>query len=503
MSSAFAVPAIDEVRAHYQSFGEFDFVVPGGGHGAAAVTRALLNQGYTVAAVANPIDEGGHSARIRWDLYRYLGYWPIIPGDTMNLLGGGLADPAVYSVTNSRLPKDLGDKTAESAFTDLVEAAVSAHPEARSTLEGFKEFMAAAGAAVDRELVARGLASLPRASVQNLLHAAVMMHAGAYRKGLQAIDQDAYLCGSRLLERAMKASPRGIVIPMSFDKVTLVTKHAGGRKVVGGINRVLLAKGNGPNGLEYGDMVPNFMLPDAPEESPEAEAAKLAAAKVVDWYSAEVEHGPLDQPFNNDWVFKEVRPRAPRVNPFLVDVLRRLKPEGGIVIPPGNAHESTYTFFLLAGLWDELQAARERGARVTLVCNPHNLLLTAGYRVADYLRSIEQAVSFARDGAAVRAEDLIDRVVVNDPSTASEKAQQMMRGEGIPPEVKQELLHRTPCGAVTLTPEEKAELETRGLEVWHRPMLEVRTVAIRGIETEAVSYRAESLTEAILAPKGK
>lgn len=503
MSPTLAIPAIDEVRAHYQSLGEFDFVVPGGGHGAAAAARALLDQGHTVAAVANPIDEGGHSARIRWDLYRHLGYWPIIPGDTMNLLGGGLADPAIYAVTNNRLPKDLGDKTAEAAFAEAVDAAIAAHPEAKDTLEEFKGFMCAAGAVVDRELVAQGLASLPRASVQNLIHAAVMIHAGAYRKGLQAIDQDAYLCGSRLLERVMKASPRGIVIPMSFDKVTLVTKHAGGRKVVGGINRVLLAKGDGPNGLEYGDMVPNFMLPEAPEESPEAEAEKLAAAKVVDWYSAEVEHGPLDEPFNNDWVFKEVRPRAPRVNPVLVEMLRRLKPGGGIVIPPGNAHESTYTFFLLSGLWEELQAARERGVRVTLVCNPHNLLLTAGYRVADYLRAVEQAVSFARGGVCARAEEFIDRVVVNDPSAASEKAQQMMRGEGIPAVVKQELLHRTPCGAVTLTPEEKAELEARGLEVWFRPMLEVRTVAIRGIETEAVSYRPESLIEAILAPVGK
>ena len=135
-----------------------------------------------------------------------------------------------------------------------------------------------------------------------------------------------------------------------------------------------------------------------------------------------------------------------------------------------------------------------------LICNPHNLLLTAGYTVADYLRSIEQAMAFARGGRAVMAEEIIDRVVVNDPSPASEKAQQMMRGEGIPPVVKQELLHRTPCGPVTVTPQEVERLTARGLALVHRPMLEVRTVSIRGIETEAVSYQKEKLLDAILAP---
>jgi len=298
----------------------------------------------------------------------------------------------------------------------------------------------------------------------------------------------------------MKAMARGLCAPMSFDKVTLVTEHAGGRKVVGGINRVLLAKGNGPNGLQYGEMVPSSMLPKAPEESAEEERRKLANAKVLDWYAAEVEHGPRSEPFNNDWVFKEVRPYAPRINPFVVEVMRRLKKGGGIIIPPGNAHESTYTFFLLSGLWEELQAARGRGVRVTLVCNPVNLLLTAGYTVGDYLRSIEQAVGLATGGRAVKVEEMVDRVVVNDPSAASEKAQQMMRGEGIPPVVKQELLHRTPCGAVTVTPAEVKELEGRGMEVVHRPMLEVQTVSIRGIETEAVSYQKERLLDAMLAP---
>jgi len=495
-----AVPSIAEARRHYDSLGEFDFVVPGGGHGAAAVCRALLERGFTVAAVANPIDEGGHSARIRWALYRHLGYWPIIPGDTMNLLGGGLADPAIYSVTNSRLPKDLGDLTAGEVFGQAVDEAIAASPEVSEALEEFKRFMVGIGAAAQEDLIATGLASLPGASLQNVLHAAVMVHAGAYRKGLRAIDEGAYLCGSYLLERAMGGMPRGLMIPMSFDKVTLVTEHAGGRKVVGGINRVLLAKGDGPNGLEYGEMVPSSMLPNAPEEAAEQEASKLSGAKVVDWHSAEVEHGPLGEPFNNDWVFKEVRRYAPRMNPFLGEIMRRLRKGGGVVIPPGNAHESTYTFFLLSGLWEELQAARRRGVRVTLVCNPHNLLLTAGYTVADYLRSIEQAATFALAGRKVKAEEMIDRVVVNDPSTASEKAQRMMRGEGIPAVVKQELLHRTPCGPVTVTPEEVRDLEARGLEVVHRPMLEVQTVSIRGIETEAVSYEKEKVLEAVLAP---
>jgi hypothetical protein len=495
-----AVPTIAEARRHYDSLGEFDFVVPGGGHGAAAVCRALLERGSAVAAIANPIDEGGHSAKIRWDLYRHLGYWPIIPGDTMNLLGGGLCDPAVYSITNSRLPKDLGDKRAEVVFGEAVDRAIAGRPEAKATLGEFRRFMLAIGAAAQEELIGAGLASLPGASVQNLLHAAVMTHAGAYREGLQAIDEDAYLCGSYLLEREMKAMARGLCAPMSLDKVTLVTKHAGGRKVVGGVNRVLLAKGNGPNGLQYGEMVPSSMLPNAPEESAEQEQQKLASAKVLDWYAAEVEHGPLSEPFNNDWVFREVRPYAPRINPFAVEVMRRLKKGGGIIIPPGNAHESTYTFFLLSGLWEELQAARRRGVRVTLVCNPVNLLLTAGYTVADYLRSIEQAAMFATGGRAVKVEEMVDRVVVNDPSPASEKARQMMRGEGIPPAVKQELLHRTPCGAVTVTPGEVKELEGRGMEVVHRPMLEVQTVSIRGIETEAVSYQKERLLDAMLAP---
>jgi hypothetical protein len=497
-ASGLSVPSAEQARAEYASRGQFDFVVPGGGHGAASVCRALLEEGHTVAGVANPIDEGGHSARIRWDLYRHFGYWPIIPGDTMNLLGGGLAHPAVYSVTNSRLPKDLGDKPAFVAFAEAVDGAVEKRPASdRPVLEDFKRFLTEMGAAIQRDLVVPGLASLPGASLQNVLHAGVMVHVKAYRKGIPALDEDKYLSGSYLLEREMKADRRGLVVPMTFDKITLVTKHAGGRTVVGGINRVLLARGDGPNGLEYGDMVPSFMLPDASPESPEAEAKKLSDAKVVNWYPAEVEHGPTTEPFNNDWVFKEVRPFTPRINPFLAEILRSLKPGGSIVIPPGNAHESTYTFFIMSGLWEELQAAKSRGVRVTLVCNPVNLLLTAGYTVEEYLQAIEQAISRAA-GRQIAAEQVIDRVVVNDPSDTSEKVQRMMRGEGIPREVKQVLLHRTPTGPVTVTADDVARLESRGLEVVQKPMLSVETVSIRGIESEAISYEKQKLLEAIV-----
>lgn len=498
-ASGLSVPSPEEVRREYASRGQFDFVVPGGGHGAAAVCRALLEKGYTVAGVANPIDEGGHSARIRWDLYRHLGYWPIIPGDTMNLLGGGLAHPAIYSITNSRLPRDLGDKPADRAFADAVDAAVQQRPASdRPALEDFRSFLTQMGAAIQQELVAPGLAALPGASLQNLLHVGVMVHVGAYRKGIPALDEDKYLCGSYLLEREMKADPRGLVVPMTFGKVTLVTKHAGGRSVVGGVNRVLLARGDGPNGLEYGDMVPNSMLPDAPPESDEEEARKLASAKVVDWYPAEVEHGPADEDFNNDWVFKEVRAFTPRINPFLAEIIRSIRPGGSIVIPPGNAHESTYTFFIMSGLWEELQAAKSRGVRVTVVCNPVNLLLTAGYTVDDYLEAIEQAISRAAGGKEIRTEQVIDRVVVNDPSTTSEKAQRMMEGEGIPREVKQVLLHRTPTGPVTVASDDIARLQSRGLEVIQEPMLSVETVSIRGIETESISYEKDKLLAAIV-----
>ncbi len=249
------------------------------------------------------------------------------------------------------------------------------------------------GECVQKELVDTGLASLSGASFQNLLHAAVMVHAGAYREGLTGLDEDRYRVGTAFLERAFHCAPRGTVLPMSFDKVTLVTKHACGRTVVGGINRVLLAKGAGENGLEYGELVPNAMLSGAPEESESKAREKLESARVVDWYAAEVEHGPAAETFNNDWVFQEVRPVRPRPNPHLVRALRALKRGGTIVIPPGNVHESTYTFFLLDGILEELQAARARGVQVILVCNPVNLLFSAGYTVSDYLRCVETALA--------------------------------------------------------------------------------------------------------------
>jgi 2-phospho-L-lactate transferase/gluconeogenesis factor (CofD/UPF0052 family) len=498
-SAGLPIPSARQVREEYASRGQYDFVVPGGGHGAAAVCRLLAERGHTVAGVANPVDEGGHSARLRWDLYRRLGYWPIIPGDTMNLLGGGFAHPAIYAVTNTRLPKDTGGKTADALFAEALDSAAAKAPsdDAR-VIEEFRPFLVAIGGAVQLNLVDPGLTSLAGASLQNLLHCGVMMHVGAYRQGTAALDQERYLCGSYLLEREMKVGSRGLVLPMSFDKVTLVTKHACGRTVVGGINRVLLARGAGANGLEYGEMVPNSMLVDAPPEPPKEESRRQAGARVVDWHSAEVEHGPTTEPFDNDWVFEEIRPFSPRINPFLAEVLRRLRPGGTIVIPPGNAHESTYTFFLLSGLWEELVSARSRGVRVILVCNPMNLLLTAGYAVDDYLRSMEQALRRATGDEDIAAEQIIDRVVVNDPSDATRRVREMMDGEGIPPEVKQELLHRTPTGAVSVSSEEKARLESRGIEVIHRSMLSVETVSIRGIKTEAVSYDRDRLFEALL-----
>ncbi len=490
------VPTTEETRARYTALGEYDFVVPGGGHGAAAVCKALLDRDYTVAGVANPIDEGGNSAGIRWDMRRYLGYWPVIPGDTMNLIGGGFAHPALYAVVNSRLPKETGGRKAPELFSAAVDAVIEKRPAAdRPVLEAFQHFLAAIGEAVQEELVKPGLVKLPGASLQNVLHVGAMVHAGAYRKGLQAVDEEGYLCGSWLLEREMKAAAKGRVLPMSFDKVTLVTEHASGRKVVGGINRLLLARRQDGT-MEYGDMVPNFMLPDAPPESAEEETRKLRGAKVVDWYPAEVVHGPFDQNFNDDWIFREVRPMMPRINPELVRVLRSIKPGGSIVIPPGNAHESTYTFFVLSGLWEELQAAKARGVRVVLVCNPVDLLLTAGYSVEDYLGAIEQALSRAA-ARTLRASQIIDRVVVNDPSTASEKVQRVMRGEGVPREVKQVLLHRTPTGPICLSKEQAARLEAQGIEVVQRAMLSVETISIRGIETEAISYNKDMLADAV------
>ncbi len=493
------MPSVQEVREEYASRGDYDFVVPGGGHGAAAICRLLTERGYAVAGVANPIDEGGHSARIRWDLYRHFGYWPIIPGDTMNLLGGGFADPAIYSVTNTRLPRDTERKAVGALFAEAIDAAAESQPDSdTSALREFGAFLSEIGGAIQQQLIAPDITLLSGASVQNLLHCGVMVHAGAYRAGIPALDQERYLCGSYLLEREMRAGARAVVVPMTFDKVTLVTEHACGRTVVGGINRVLLAKGNGPNGLEYGEMVPGSMLPDAAPESAEEEARKLAGAKVVNWHPAEVEHGPIGEAFNNDWVFAEIRPFSPKVNPFLVEVLRAVRPGGSIVIPPGNAHESTYTFFILSGLWEELQAARSRGVRVTLICNPVNLLLTAGYTVEDYLLSIEQALHRATGDASIRAEQVIDRIVVNDPSGAPEGLQRMMRGEGIPREVKQALLHRTPTGPVTVSGDERARLESRGIEVLQRAMLSVETVSIRGIRTEAISYDRDELFETLM-----
>ena len=208
------LPSVREVAQSYSELGEFDFVVPGGGHGAAAVCRPLLDRGYTVAGVANPIDEGGHSAKIRWELLRRFGYWTIIPGDTMNLLGGGFADPAIYSVTNSRLPKDVGDKPADVVFAEAVDRAIAAHPESDGpALERFKDFVIALGDCTQQELVDTKIASLAGASFQNVLHAAVMVHVGAYREGLAAVDEDRYLIGSYLLERAMNTHPAGPCCP--------------------------------------------------------------------------------------------------------------------------------------------------------------------------------------------------------------------------------------------------------------------------------------------------
>lgn len=500
--SALSFPSPDEVRREYASRGAFRYLVPGGGHGAAAVCRALLARGYRVAGVANPIDEGGHSARIRWDVYRHTGYWPIIPGDTMNLLGGGFCPPEVYAVTNSRLAKEP-NRSAGELFAELAGSALAGAPEAgRRDLEAFARWLEAMGEVIQERLIAPGITPLPGASLQNLLHVGVMFHTGAYRRGIEEVDQGRYLSGSYLLEREMRADPNGLVCPMSFDKVTLVTRHAGGRTVVGGINRVLLAKGDGPNGLEYGEMVPNAMLPNAPPESDEEGARKCASAKIVDWYPAEVRHGPTDEPFSDDWVFEEIRPRAPRINPFLVEIMRALEPGGAIIIPPGNAHESTYTFFVMDRVWEELRAAKERGVLVVLVLNPVNLLLTAGYAVDDYLGAIEQALRHATGRGDISAEQVIDRIVVNDPSGAPERAQRMMRGEGIPPEVKQVLLHRTPTGPVTVSEQDIARLQARGFEVVSRPMLSVETVSIRGIETEAISYERDKLLDAILSPAG-
>ncbi len=440
---------------------------------------------------------GDIRAKIRWELYRRYGYWTIIPGDTMNLLGGGFACPALYGVTNSRLPKGENGFRAPDVFAEALDRAALFTAEGdRPALEKFRSFAVNMGECVQKELVESGLASLSGASFQNLLHAAVMVHAGAYREGIPAVDEDRYRVGTAFLERALNCAPRGTVIPMSFDKVTLVTKHAGGRTVVGGINRVLLAKGAGENGLEYGELVPNAMLAGAPEESEEREREKLAGARVVDWYAAEVEHGPISETFNNDWVFQEVRPVRPRPNPQVIRALRALKRGGTVVIPPGNAHESTYTFFLLDGILEELQAARARGVRVMLVCNPVNLLFSAGYTVSDYLHSVEMALGHT-SGRPVRIEEVLDRVVVNDASQVSEGVQRMMQGEGIPPEVKRELLHRTPTGPVTISPEERASLEARGLEVMGKPMLEVQTVSIRGLETDTISYHRDLLAEAL------
>ena len=378
-----------------------------------------------------------------------------------------------------------------------MDTAPAAAPEAdQPVLEEFRDFVLAMGDCVQRELVDPGLASLSGASFQNLLHAAVMVHVGAYRPELAAVDEDRYLIGSALLERALHCSPRGTVLPMSFDKVTLVTKHACCRTVVGGINRVLSRKGPGENGLEYGELVPNSMLAGAPEEPEAREQEKLAGARVVDWYAAEVEHGPLSEPFNNDWVFREIRPFTPRMNPRLVQAMRALRPGAALVLPPGNAHESTYTFFTLAGLREELLAAKARGVRVLLVCNPVNLLFCAGYTVSDYLRCIEQALGRA-SGRKTAIEEVLDRVVVNDPSKASAATQRMMRGEGLPPEVKRELLHRTPTGPVTTSSEEVAALEARGIEVVQQAMLEVQTISIRGVQTEAVTYHKDLLAEAL------
>ena len=290
---------------------------------------------------------------------------------------------------------------------------------------------------------------------------------------------------------------------MSFDKVTLVTKHAGGRMVVGGINRVLLARGNSENGLEYGELVPNSMLASAPPEPAAREAEKLAAARVVDWYAAEVYHGPLEESFNNDWVFKEVRPLRPKMNPRLVHVLRALRPGGALIIPPGNCHESTYTFFLMDGVLEEIAAAKARGVQVVMICNPVNLLFCAGYTVTDYLRCIEQAIAHATGGKRIGIEEVVDTVIVNDPSGASESVQRMMRGEGIPPEVKRELLHRTPTGPVITTPEEIQALKARGVKVVQSPMLEVQKISIRGIETVSVSYTGTKLLDALFSCRAR
>ena len=105
----------------------------------------------------------------------------------------------------------------------------------------------------------------------------------------------------------------------------------------------------------------------------------------------------------------------------------------------------------------------------------------------------------------MRIEEVVDTVIVNDPSGASESVQRMMRGEGLPPEVKRELLHRTPTGPVITSPEEilalkrarragHPEADAGGAEdhhPWHRDRLRIvrgheaaRRAFLRGVQLE-------------------
>ncbi len=468
------------------------FVI-GGGHGSGVIIRVLKDMNLWAVTGANVRDEGGHSFELSQELNSLLDIWPVMMGDQMNGLLGGFASPGKRQVLNRRICSDVEDDfdisklSVEQEVIRVFQETIK-HPDVpdenlcnNPDFIQFAVFLLTVAREIDENWVRPGHVDVRDASLQNLIHAGVMYMVGAYRK--ENIDPRLYLVGSHLLEKALGIeAPYPInLVPASFRRNRLMTLHANGKEMIGGINEL----------TNRNPAIRREMMRDeyACEENNSCETTMPLSETSVACDSPRIDiHQEMMRldPNKVRVIQTRLEDDFEAANEQFLNYINET--EGMVIIAPGNFHESILPNLLTDRVVTNFIRARERNVPVVFVMNIVNLAFDWGYEARDYIEAIEDVASHTT-GRQVVVEEMISHILVNKPTV---ELQNFLEDNSEPP-------HRIPRGVVCLSDEGyKQHLMDRGINVIEAEFEEIIEQKQRGAIIRTPRHSSSKL-KAVLA----
>ncbi|MCB1195963.1 YvcK family protein, partial [bacterium] len=486
------LPTINEASSLLRQTRPSVLTISGGTGGNSLINTVKETMGGNMANIVTTFDAGGQSYIWQNILGPLVGYVPS-KGDTTNLITAYLSD-GMQDLLAKRLPADYEGDTLTPVINDLIMPTLNKYPELRNTPELLIDFIDTIKlvdeflAEVNRYLPEGRKVNLKKASLKNLIDEALYYFVGAYDFDTRFFDaQKAEI--AILLEHKLFNVDRGIVVPVSKDRGTLVAylkqNVPQGQGALNQQEIQRMKEGLGEDtGLRMNRISEDGMTIYGEDFIGEGAKIITGLGSRIDYLSV-VQHP--DQPDSK-----------PVIAPNAVDALNYPSLDL-ILFGPGSLYTSLLANFTVKEVVEGLVARGKKqeikypdgrvavieSAKRVIILNPRYAAEDSGMLVREMMLTIERTAQAATGNPNLRFEDMFDAIVVNDPSQAPENVQDYIRNHQL--------------DVIQPTQEDKEFFFNRGVEFYTYNLIDIQLRASRtpGFELtydERLIYSPEKLS---------